>query len=194
MSLKTHTYIAFDADTDMRLYNIMRAWKSHNGIDFNFENAHDLNTLRSYSSEETIKRRLRERMNQTGLMILLVGENTKNLYKFVRWEIETAMDLGLPIIVVNLNEKRTQDSTLCPPIIRDRLAVHIPFKKEIIRFAMDNWPANHYAYKSEGKDSWYYYEDSIYEKLGLNETQAMKDARERLRLAALRQGIRSSTW
>ena len=36
--------------------------------------------------------------------MVLVGEKTKNLYKFVRWEIELAIKLGLPIIVANLNK------------------------------------------------------------------------------------------
>lgn len=73
-------------------------WK----IDFDFYNAHDLNNLRDGSSEETIKTKLKERLKNTKQAIVLVGENTKNLYKFVRWEIDVAMSMDIPIIAVNL--------------------------------------------------------------------------------------------
>ena len=68
-------------------------------------------------------------MNNAKLFILLVGEHTKNLYKFVRWEIETAIAMDLPIIVVNLNGKKEYDKEYCPAIARDTLAIHIPYKK-----------------------------------------------------------------
>ena len=61
------------------------------------------------SNEETIKNKLRERMNSSKNFIILVGENTKNLYKFVRWETEIALKQELPIIVVNLNGKKSID-------------------------------------------------------------------------------------
>jgi hypothetical protein len=32
------------------------------------------------------------------------------------------------------------DQNLCPPILRDACAVHIPFKKEAIKYALSNWP------------------------------------------------------
>lgn len=61
-------------------------------------------------------------------------------YKWLRWELDLALELGLPIVAVNLNEKRFKDPDRCPPIIRDECAVHIPFKMKAIKFALDNWP------------------------------------------------------
>ena len=83
MSYRNKTYVAFDGDTDMWAYRLMTAWKSNTNMDFNFYNAHDLNTARDSSTEESIKSQLRERMANAKQMILLVGENTKNLRKFV---------------------------------------------------------------------------------------------------------------
>ncbi|WP_204435287.1 TIR domain-containing protein [Amphibacillus cookii] len=48
---------------------------------------HDINNALDTSTEETIKRTLRERMSNSKFFILLVGEHTKYLYRFVRWEI-----------------------------------------------------------------------------------------------------------
>lgn len=58
-------------------------------------------------------------------MIVLVGNNTANLYKYVRWKIEYALEKDIPIIVANLNGKRDTDADLCPPIIRNELALYV---------------------------------------------------------------------
>ena len=69
---------------------------------------------------------LRERMKRSKAVIVLIGEKTKNLYKFVRWEVDLAIELDLPIIAVNLNKKNRQDTVRCPAIIRDNSrVVHI---------------------------------------------------------------------
>ena len=62
-------------------------------------------------------------MMNSKVFVLLVGEKTRFLYRFVRWEIELAIKKDLPIIVVNLNNKRTIDRSLCPAIARDTLAI-----------------------------------------------------------------------
>ncbi len=37
------TYVAFDADSDIRYYRLMQAWKKNNNTTFDFYDAHDLN-------------------------------------------------------------------------------------------------------------------------------------------------------
>lgn len=140
MAYRNKTYVAFDADTDMDYYKTMKMWKANDNLDFDFHNAHELNNLRSTSSEATIKAKLKERLKNTKLMIVLVGEHTKDLYKFVRWEMDVALDMNIPISVVNLNDKKNQDTKKCPPIIKDKLVLHIPFKLKPIKWAIDNWP------------------------------------------------------
>lgn len=161
------TYVAFDADNDIRYYRLMQAWKKNDNTSFNFYDAHDLNNLMSYSSEETIKAKLSERMRNTKVFVLLVGDNTKNLYKFVRWEIEQALKRNIPIIVVNLNGKKSKDSNLCPAILNDELAIYVSFKQKIIEYAIDNWGASDTNHRKSGETGAYYYKDSVYEQLGL---------------------------
>jgi hypothetical protein len=138
MAYRNKVYVCFDADEDMRYYQIMKAWKEHRSIDFTFHNAHELFRIRLFR-EDVIKRNLRERMKNTKLLIVLVGQKTRNLYKFVRWEIELALEYDIPIIAVNLNNKNRLDRNFCPPILRDKPVVHIPFKKACILFAMTSW-------------------------------------------------------
>ncbi len=167
MAYTNKTYVAFDADNDIRYYRLMQAWKHNDATSFNFYDAHDLNNLMSWANEETIKAKLRERLSSTKVFILLVGENTKFLYKFVRWEIEQALERKIPIIVVNLNGKRSKDSNLCPTILDGELAVHISFNQKIIEHAMNNWFDRDQAHRKEGESGAYYYKDSTYKNLGL---------------------------
>jgi len=161
------TYVAFDADNDIRYYRLMQAWKKNNITSFNFYDAHDLNSLMSYSTEETIKAKLAERLRNTKVFILLVGDTTKNLYKFVRWEVEQAIKRNIPIIVVNLNGKRSKDSNLCPAILNGELAIHISFNQKIIEYAIDEWETSDVNHRQKRETGEYYYKESVYKYLGL---------------------------
>lgn len=156
MSYRNKTYVIFDADTDMHYYRIMTAWKANDKIDFDFHDAHDLNNLRSSSSEEQIKRKLRERLNNAKQVVVLVGNTTKNLYKFVRWEMEIAIDMDIPIIAVNLDkEKKATKNT--PPILKDKAYfVSVPFGLEPIKYALDNFPNSYHENKHNAPSSEYY--------------------------------------
>jgi len=167
MPYTNKTYVAFDADNDIRYYRLMQAWKKNDSTSFNFYDAHDLTNLMTWSSEETIKASLQERLRSTKVFVVLVGNNTKYLYKFVRWEIEQAIKRDIPIIVVNINSKRSKDLNLCPSILDDELAVFVSFNQKIIEHAIDSWYDNHYECRTAGNSGAYYYNDSIYRDLGL---------------------------
>ena len=106
-------------------------------------------------------------MQISKIFLLLVGTNTKYLTKFVKWEINLAIKKELPIIVVNLNGKRDVDNNLCPTSLKGTLSVHISFQKEIIQYAIDNWPDSHQQHKRKGETGTYRYRDSVYKSLGL---------------------------
>lgn len=166
MSYKNKVYISMDADNDLHYYYLMKAWKQNDNTRFNFYDAHDINTILD-KSEESIKRGLEERFRNTKIFVLLVGEHTRYLYKYVRWEIEQALIRGLPCIVVNLNGKRSMDSERCPVIIRNELAIHISFNAKILQYALENWPESYERKLKEGKTGAYYYTEDTYKELGL---------------------------
>lgn len=166
MSYRNKTYVIFDGDEDMWAYRYMRGWKANENIDFNFFDAHDLKQLTDRAGVDTVKRRLRERLRNTKQAIVLIGEKTKNLYRFVRWELETCINLDVPIIAVNLNGQRNQDENLCPPIIRDEYVVHISFELKIIQYALDNFPEE-YQRRTLSDKGPRLYNGSVYTKLGL---------------------------
>lgn len=167
MSYRNNTYIAFDSDTDMQYYRTLQMWSENNHIDFDFYDAHDLNTARDSSQIESIEKQLRVRFDNSKVFMIIVGDATKNNRKFIPWEIEQAIKRDLPIIVTYVNGSREIDYTKCPVPLRNELAIHIPFKAKIIQYAFDNWPAQHVQYRRENHSSPYHYMDSVYRNLSL---------------------------
>lgn len=156
MTYRNKVYVAFDGDNDMNSYRLMEAWEKNPNFDFEFHNAHDLNYAKDSSKEESIKKQLRIRFANSKLFILLIGQHTKNLTKFVKWEIETAIRLNIPIIAVNLNGSKTPDS-FEPATLKNHLAIFIPFKEKIIKYAMDNWPTQDKFHRKNNEIKNYYY-------------------------------------
>lgn len=165
MAYRNKTYVCFDGDTDMRYYRLMCAWKQNDNIPFNFYNAHELNFAKDSSLESSIKNQLKDRLKNSKVFVILVGEKTRYLYKFVRWEIEEALSLNLPIICVNLNGLKKMDPQRCPPIVRNELAIHTNFNAKIIQYALENWPASFERLKIENKKGPYYYKEETYMRL-----------------------------
>lgn len=166
MAYRNKTYVAFDGDKDIRYYNLMKAWKQSDCTSFNFYDAHSINRAYDSSQENSIKNQLRERMNNSKVFVLLIGESTKYLSKFVKWEIELAIKKKLPIIAVNLNGSKSKDAR-CPKSLEDELAIFIPFGNKIMEYALINWPEWDLKYRLQGKTGAYSYKDSVYHSLGV---------------------------
>lgn len=168
VAYRNKTYVAFDGDKDMHYYRLLEAWRDNDKIDFGFLDAHDLNYARDSSDTESIRAQLRERLKNSKVMLLLVGEYTARLTRFVKWEIEYAHKIDLPIVVANLNKKRKYDSSRCPAVIMDGdvYTVHISFERNIIKHALDHFPDEYLRNKKDG-GAQRFYPDSVYTKLGL---------------------------
>jgi hypothetical protein len=170
MGYRNKTYLCFDGDNDIHYYYLMKAWK-HNQRDFfkefDFYDAHDINTARDTSTEDTIKRRLLERLNNSKLFVVLIGDQTRFLYRFVKWEIEQAIKQDIPIIGVNLNGKREIDEEKCPPVLRNETVLHVSFNQKIIEKAMAEWSNLRPQMILEKKTGPCYFLPSVYTGLGL---------------------------
>lgn len=168
MAYRNKTYVIFDGDKDIWAYGRMKGWKALPTVDFDFYDAHDLGSeLTDRASEETVKSRLRSRFSSAKQVVVLIGAHTRYLYRFVRWELDVALELDLPVIAVNLNGKRRIDNDRCPPVIRPEYVVHVPFKRAIIKYALDNFPQE-YNSRIAGISGPRYYPEAVYGKLGLN--------------------------
>lgn len=96
MSYRNKTHVIFDGDNDLWASAYLNDWNASEHIAFDFHDAHDLRPLTDRASEDTVRARLRQRLTSSKQAIVLIGESTRHLYKFARWEIETALDSTSP--------------------------------------------------------------------------------------------------
>lgn len=169
MAYRNKTFVSF-ASEDIHSYWLMCAWKANTHIDFNFHDAHDLNTARDSSLDTTIRRRLRERLNETKQVVMLIGDQTRtvaaNEKRFLFYEAETIAAMGLPVVFANLNGSRQVQAGRLPTVLTDRYSISVSFQPAIIRYALDGF-VDHYAVSSRTKATPHYYKAHVYESLGL---------------------------
>src|SRR5690606_31020559 len=150
------TFVSFSS-TDIRYYRLMQAWKANEHIDFNFTDC-QLETEINSENEAYIKSKCRERINMAGTFAVLIGQDTRSKHKYVRWEMEVALEKKCRIIGINLDGSRRVVDATCPPIIRNIGAIFVPFSPKIVAHALQNWVM-------QPNDDWHY-KDEIYRQLG----------------------------
>lgn len=146
------------ATKDFVSYNLLRAWKANDST-FPFIDSHNKNyDVRDTSDwEKTLKPRLRNRLGHSKNIVFFLSSTTVNS-KAVREEINFGMaSLGLPVIVVYPEYSEKSDIIHCStkqfktkitnlwdkiPAFRDSMkdvpTLHIPWKKELIRKALND--------------------------------------------------------
>lgn len=150
------TFVGFSS-TDIRYYWLMLAWKENEHIDFNFADCQLTDELDS-ENEDYIKRKCRERINMAGKFAILIGDDTKSKHKYVRWELETAIEKECTIIGINLDGSRQIVYDKTPPVMQDIGAIFVPFSPSIVAYALQ-----HYKMHDKGN---YHYLPETYSKLG----------------------------
>lgn len=150
------TFVGFSS-TDINYYRLMLAWKEHEHIDFNFANCQLSKEVNS-ENEAYIKSKCRERIELAGTFAVLIGQDTRSKHKYVRWEMEVALEKKCRIIGINLDGARQVVASTCPPIIRDVGAIFVPFSPKIVSYALENYKMK------PNKD--YEYNESTYRQLG----------------------------
>ena len=97
--MRTKTYVAFDGDTDLMSYRTVQSW-DRDDSSFSLNDAHDVNYARDDSLPESIINQLRERLDLSKNLALIVGSQTKGNRKgILKYELNYALRNGLPIFL-----------------------------------------------------------------------------------------------
>ncbi|MEH0575665.1 TIR domain-containing protein [Streptomyces sp. B21-108] len=172
MAYRNKTYVAF-ASEDIHCYRLMEAWRDNRHIEFDFFDAHDINTALDTSQPETIRRRLGERLSNTKQTVVLLSETTKlkaaRSTSFLYYEIEAIKRRNLPVVFVDLNGSRTIESAKIPTTLAQHYSINVSFQPGIIKYALDEYVP---AFQSNltaltPKAGPYYYKGHVYARLGL---------------------------
>ena len=156
--MASRVFVSFSSE-DKIYFDLMKAWKYNKNMDFDFI---DLQIDREINSEneQYIKSILRDKITRSGTCIQMIGDNTKSKHKYVRWEAEVAIEKNCRLICVNINGDRQMNSSLTPPILKNKGAIFVSFNASIIQYALDN-------FQKKEDDNWRY-KNSVYDELGLN--------------------------
>jgi hypothetical protein len=174
MPYRNKTFVSF-ASEDIRSYRLMQAWRENERIEFDFLDAHDLNTALDSSQPETIERRLSERLANTKQVVMLIGDVTRakaqNGVSFIHHEVAVIKRLGLPVVFANLNQSRSAERNRLPSLLLEPYTISVSFQPKIIMRALDDYvdafQRNKTADQASRKTGPYYYESSFYAGLGL---------------------------
>ncbi len=181
MAYRSGTYIAFYAEgtsdpteSDMKYYNLLRAWDKNKRFDFTFVNSHDkVGAVRDSSKKTTLEKVLKERLRNSKNMILIIGNTTKNDRDWIPMEVQYAIDeCKLPIIAAypsyNYIMAPGKLSDLWPHSLKIRInngnakVIHIPFREKVIMCAISQFDYNNLPktglnwYSKEAYQSWGY--------------------------------------
>lgn len=165
MAYRNGTYIAFHAAgiadqtaSDIKYYRLLKAWHENDDVEFRFVNSHEkVSAVRDTSKKETLSRSLRERLNNSRNMVLIVGPTTWMDTDWVPFEIEHAVDrCGIPIIAAYTDYEvitaPDQLDYLWPYALMARIragtarVIHVPFKRRVLdaairQFHLNNLPS-----------------------------------------------------
>lgn len=152
------TNLGAHATRDFVSYNLLRAWKAKDSS-FPFVDSHNKNyNVRDNSDwENTLKPRLRDRLNKSKNIILFLSSHTGNS-RALREEIDFGINTnGLPVIVVYPDYSEKSDIINCSsktirqqikklweklPKFRDSMSevptLHVPNKKSLIKMALND--------------------------------------------------------
>lgn len=182
MAYRNGTYIAFHAEgktdptaSDIKYYRMMKAWHEHDGVEFKFVNSHDkVDAVRDTSKRATIMQSLRERLDNSKNIVLIIGKTTKNDTDFVPYEIEYAADhCRIPFIIVYTKWQGILQPSIhkneWPEALSRRLAartinaIHLPFKRGLIDDAIGRYDLN-----SQPNGQMAHYTQAFQEKHGVS--------------------------
>ncbi|PIJ96864.1 TIR domain-containing protein [Lysinibacillus sphaericus] len=160
MAYRNGVYAAFDgqgkinhSESDIRYFNLLKSWNK--GEDFKYNDSHQkTNAVRDTSSVDTLKRRLRDRLSNSRVMIVIISNDTNYDRGLLNYEIEKALDYyKLPLIITypeiegKINSQWSILEKRWPKALKERLndtkrsdivCLHIKFNKSEILRALEH--------------------------------------------------------
>ena len=160
-------YVAFDNSNDLEKYEELKSWVQSDGSPFNFYDGFDIARDIEKVNDDILKLRLKERMLESKVCVVLIGQYSKSYRKYTRWQIECAINNDIPIIAINTNGIRSVDFDRCPTTLKKNLSLHIAFQAPILEYSLMNWPESHKNYREKEKNYNIRYGNEVYEQLQL---------------------------
>ena len=158
---RTGTYIAFDGlgqqdptKSDFRYYATIQGWSASKNSEFRVTNSHEkASAVRDTSKLATLQASIRQRLQASKNMLIVLSDDTRKSGSVLSWEIEKAVDsYDLPLIIAHAGYVSVVNpqalSGRWPTSLAVRLnnrsakAIHVPFKQDAIFDAIGRFTVN----------------------------------------------------
>lgn len=159
-------FICYDHAKDVDYYNMLKSWLSDDGITIITGNSVSETVLSPKALTSQVSA-LEQKMQNIDAFVLIVSENTRNLCTQMLWEVNVALDSGIPIIALNANGLRYIDESNCPTLLKGKHVLHIANNPKILEKALEIWPLYYKEHKDEDKKGARFFKDSVYQLLGI---------------------------
>ena len=107
---KKKIFISYDYDNDKHYKNLLKAWDANGTFDFSFHD-HSADVSINSTNAAAIKRAISAKINAATYFLCIVGEKTYKS-KWVKWEIDKAVELNRKIVAVKTKSTNTTPSEL----------------------------------------------------------------------------------
>ena len=180
MAYRNGVYVAFNGcgttnptESDIKYFNLLKAWAKNKNIEFNFSDSNEkTSSVKDTSKEETLKKRLQERMRNSKNILIIITENSSQNRGLLNWEIDQCnKNYDLPFIIAyTMTDKRINNISYYKKYLPEKLrelidenkvkSIHIPFKKEPILESIESYNPNNKpsytvtVYKDSKYDTW----------------------------------------
>lgn len=135
----------------------MQGWAKNEHIPFNFYNCQLKEAIKS-DNPDYIKRRCRRRIKMASKFILLIGSDTHTKERFVKPEVEAAIEKKCAIIGVNLDQSWRPSPRLTPSFMCNIGAIFVPYSPGIIQHTLATYEGN--------PDNDYTIHEAVYQREG----------------------------
>lgn len=160
-------YVAIDASNDLKYYEAFKHMIDNNGDNYNFFDGIDYFKELDKTPDDMLKFKIQKNLERADVVVVLLTKTLKSMRRFSKWQVEHAVNIGIPIIAVNPNRIRSADFDVCPTILKTHLSLHIPYDANAFKVAVRNWPASHKEHMKNEKEQRkiYKYAESVYAQI-----------------------------
>ncbi|MFA6661851.1 MAG: TIR domain-containing protein [Bacilli bacterium] len=165
MSYKGKIYVICHETFDVKAYNKLKDMRQTDDSQFNFIDSLSLSVQLNVLNDEELKLLLYKNMDEADIVLILLSKKVKSMRKFVKWQVEYAINQEMPIICINNSPLRSMDYSITPTKLKKRRSLFISYDSEVLELACMNWVQSNKKHSDMGENIPYCYDKAVYDEL-----------------------------
>lgn len=165
MAILGKIYVIFDGVANSKAYDELKKFKQADGEKFDFYDGIEYLKELDKTNDDELKAKIQENMNQADCVLVLLSKNVKSMRRFIKWQIEYAVNQEKVLFSMNCNRIRSIDYDVTPTILKNKLSLYLPFDASALELGLMNWPKSFKEHLKQGEVKPYRYDKSVYEQL-----------------------------